>query len=248
MSVFFKLDVRTKLFFVILFSILVFIVDKLHVAVSLLLITIIIRLIAKIPLKGFRLLKNLTLLAFFILIIQSVFGPGDSYIVNFIKIDGLILGIVIICRIVVLLLFLPVFTETTPPHRIAAGLCALGLSYRFTFIITIAFNFIYIFKDEALIFIDAQKLRGTRVFDRETRGIFKISILKKIKAYTGLLVPLMLSAMRKAQVSSIIMDCRAFGIYKTRTWIDKPVLKKIDFYFMALCAGFFIIMIFYNYR
>ncbi|MCL2720267.1 MAG: energy-coupling factor transporter transmembrane protein EcfT [Treponema sp.] len=245
-----------------LFTILIFLVDKLYIAVSLLLVTIFIRLAAKIPISSVTLLKNLTLLAFFIILIQSVFGPGNSYIVNpifpasfpflggkgSVKFEGLVLGIVIVCRIASLMVFLPVFTETTAPAKIAGGLCALGLNYRISFIITTAFNLIHVFKNEALIYMDTQKLRGMYAFERTGQKNKKRSFISVFKAYTGLLVPLLLCAMRKAQVSSAAMDSRAFGIYKKRTWINKPVFSICDIYAVSGGIVFFIFMIFLNYR
>ncbi|MCL2442309.1 MAG: energy-coupling factor transporter transmembrane protein EcfT [Treponema sp.] len=247
MSFFYKFDARSKLFFIILITFLVFIVDKLSVAVCLLLSVFIIRLTAKIPFRILKLLKNLTLLAAFIILMQSFFGPGDNYILKpifpysfpvlgglgHIKKEGFFLGLVIICRLTTLMILLPVFTETTPPEKIASGLCALGFNYRISFIITTAFNLIPFFKETALIIMDSQKLRGLR-----SAGI---------KAFAGLLFPLMLSAMKKAQVSSIAMDCRAFGIYKTRTWTNKPQMKTPDFYFIICSIVFFGCIIFFNY-
>jgi energy-coupling factor transport system permease protein len=205
---------------------------------------VVLRLTVKIPFNGLKFFKNLTLLAVFIILMQSLFGPGDSYIVKFyavsLKWEGFILGLIIVCRIAALIIILPVFTETTPLHRIAAGLYALGFNYRIAFIITFVFNLIPFFRQEALSIMDAQKLRGMQSFE-------KGSFLSRIKTYTGLLVPLMLGAMRKAQVSSVAMDSRAFGIYKKRTWIEFPQMNTCDFWFMAGSIIFFTCILFFNY-
>jgi energy-coupling factor transport system permease protein len=248
MSVFYILDARTKLFIIFLFTLLVFFIDTFSAAVCLLLSFIVIRLTAGIPPLGFKYLKNLTLLAVFIIFTQTLFGPGETYIVNplfpasfpffggtgSLKWEGFILGIVVVCRLAALMLLLPILTLTTPPHQISAGLCALGFNYRAAFIITTALNFIPFFKEEALIIMDAQKLRGMRKFG--------------IKSYINLLVPLMLGAMRKAQISSVIMDSRAFGVYKTRTLLEKPKMKRLDFFFITGSFVFFAILIFINFR
>ncbi|MCL2764615.1 MAG: energy-coupling factor transporter transmembrane protein EcfT [Treponema sp.] len=244
MSVFYMLDARIKLLFVLLLTILIFLVDTLPVAVCLLISFIIIRLSGKFKFAAeqnrFKLksLKNLTLLAAIIILVQFFFGPGDSYIVklngiSFLKQEGLLLGLVIACRLFTLMLLLSVFTESTPPQEIAAGLCALGFNYRISFIITSSFNLIPFFRDEALVIRDAQKLRGMRA-----RGIM---------AYKSLLIPLMLGAMRKAHVSSVAMDSRAFGIYKTRTWTYKPKLKRHDFWFISVCLVYIACILLINY-
>lgn len=255
MSIFVTFDARTKLLFVLLFTLLVFLIDKLHLAICLLIISVIIRISAKIPFSGFKLFKNLTMLAAIIILMQMLFAPGVTYVIKplfpdsfpvlggmgSLKMEGLILGIVLTCRLAALMIFLPVFTETTPAHKVSAGLCALGLNYRTAFVVTTAFNLIPVFRDEALVIIDAQKLRGMRSFEEG-------SLFSRIKAYTGLLVPLMLNAMRKAQVSSVAMDARAFGIYKTRTWIDKPAAKRRDFIFIICFVIIFAFFVCLNYK
>jgi energy-coupling factor transport system permease protein len=247
MSFFYFLDSRIKLLFIFMFSFLVFLVDKLPVAACLLLFIIIIRLVSRVPFGGFRLVKNLALLAVIILVMQMLFGPGNSYIVKplfpssfpvlggmgSLKWDGFFLGVLVIIRLACLMILLPVFTETTSPYRISQGLCALGFNYRISFIITTAFNLVPLFKNEALVIIDAQRLRGSK-----GRGI---------KAYVSLLVPLMLGAMRKAQMSSAAMDARAFGIYKTRTWLCKPSMEKKDYFFFTGIIIYSIFMIIINF-
>jgi len=242
-----KIDARAKLFCILLLTIAVFLLDKLLAALCLLLFFIIIRLVVKAPFYGARYLKNLTLLAAFIILIQTIFGPGESYIVSPIfpsflpvlggmgslKWEGFFLGIMIICRLAALALILPVFTHTTEPHQITAGLCALKINYRAAFVITSAFSFIHIFKNEINIIIDAQKMRAMTVF--ESQGSGKPRPFSGIRAYITLFVPLMLSAMRKARCSAIAMDARSFGVYKTRTWLDKPQMKKNDFLLITAC-------------
>ena len=131
-------------------------------------------------------------------------------------------------------------TETTSPYRIAAGLAAFGINYRACFVITTAFNLIPLFREEGYAIIDAQKLRGMRSYD-------KGSFFVKLKAWPGLVVPLLLGAMRKAQASSVVMDCRAFGIYKKRTWLDKPVMKALDYICIVYGIVFSVLVLFLNY-
>ena len=247
MSILNKLDARVKLIVILTFTLLIFLVDKLPAAVCLLLSFIVIRLIVKIPLRGLKYVKSLVFLALFIVFIQTLFFPGSNYILKplipdsfpvlagagSLKWEGLTLSVIIICRLSALMLILPLLTETTPPHKISAGLCSLGFNYRTAFIITSAFNLIPFFMDEAHSIMDAQRLRGMRSFG--------------IKAYTALVVPLMLIAMKKARDSSVAMDSRAFGVYKTRTWLDKPKMSALDYRFIAISVIFCAGLLFFNY-
>ena len=260
MPFFLKIDARIKLICILLLTFLVFLVDHLPAAVCMLIFFIFIRFAAKVPFKGAVFFKILILLAAIIILIQTLFGQGVHYIIKplfpdsfpvfggmgSLKWEGFFLGLVITCRLSALMVILPVFTGTTSPHLIAAGLCSMGLNYRGAFVITAAFNFVSFFKDDALLVMDAQKLRGIRHF--ETGAFKKRSFFSGIRAYTGLLVPLMLNAMRKAQNSSVAMDARAFGIYKTRTWLDKPCLKTRDFWIIFACLALFLFILIINYQ
>jgi len=82
------------------------------------------------------------------------------------------------------------------------------------------------------VIMDAQRLRGMRKFG--------------IKSYINLLTPLMLGAMQKAQISSVAMDSRAFGVYKTITWLEQPKMKAPDFLFILGGIIFFTVTIFIN--
>jgi len=251
----YRLDPRTKLLFVLMLTIIVFLVDKIPSAVFLFGSLVIFRIAVKIPFHGKKHIKNLSLLAIFIILMQTVFVTGENYIINPIfppsfpvfggigslKWDGFILGLVVVCRLAALLVFFPILTETTSAERIATGLCGLGFNYRAAFVITTAFNLIPLFEEEARAIMDAQKLRGMGAFE-------KGSFFAKIKAYPRLVVPLVLGAMRKAQISSVAMDSRAFGVYKTRTWIDKPQMQTLDFLFIFACIVFSAVVLFFNYK
>ena len=246
----YSLDPRSKLLFIVMFTTVVFFIKNIALAAFLILFLIIIRIAAKIPFRGIGHIRTLSLLAVFIVLMQMLFGPGGNYIKipymgNIFKWEGFILGLIIVLRVCALFILFPVFTETTPSHKLASGLCALGLNYRSAFIVTTAFNLIPFFREEFIVIMDAQRLRGMNSFKKRQKPIF--SFFPWIKAISTAAVPLMLGAMRKAQVSSSAMDSRAFGIYKTRTWLDKPQMKLRDFFFISACTVFTAFILFLNY-
>ena len=250
----YKLDPRTKILLVVLLTVVVFVIDNFPVTVALMLSFLALRLASKIPFRGIRFLKNLAMLAAFLILTQILFGPGEDYIVKplfppwfpllggrgSLKWDGLIAGLAIGCRLCALMILLPMLTRTTAPERIATGLAALRLDYRIAFVITTAFNLIPLFEEEGRVIMDAQKLRGMRTFE-------KGSFFARLKAYPALVVPLVLGAMRRAQIVSVAMDSRAFGVYKTRSWIDKPVMSPRDFLSMAVCFAFSVLALLFNF-
>jgi len=250
-----KIDPRSKLLFVFFLSFPIFLIDRIPAVVCLLLSLIVFRIAVKIPFHGVKYIRNLSLLAAFIILTQTIFGAGENFIlkplfpvsfpllggVGSLKWEGFLLGLVIVCRLFALFLILPVLTETTPLEKIARGICSFGFNYRSAFIFTSAFNMIPVFEEEGRFLMDAQKLRGMRSFERGS------SFFAKMKAYPGLVVPLVLGAMRKAKNASVAMDSRAFGVYKTRTWLEKPRMKIYDFIFIVLCVLFVSCILYLNY-
>jgi energy-coupling factor transport system permease protein len=248
-----NLDPRVKISLVSLFSVLIIIIDKLPAAAVMAFVFLIVRFAAKIPFNG-KSIRALVVMTVFIIILQTLFNPGKNYILNPIfplsfpffggtgslKWEGLLLGLVISCRLTALMLLLPVFTETTDPYQISQGLTRLGLNYRIAFVISAAFNLIPLYKDEALSVIEAQKLRGISTFE-------KGSFYAKMKTYPALVIPLVLTAMRKASLTGIAMDSRAFGAYKSRTWCENISLKIQDYITCAISLVFMVFMLWFNF-
>jgi energy-coupling factor transport system permease protein len=240
-----NIDPRIKILLVLMFSALVFAVDKLPVAAGLMLLFFGFRLLAGIPFHGIRSFVPLFVLAAFMVLLQMLFGPGENFLIKplfpqwlpflggrgSLKRDGFYSGLAIGCRLAALTNLLPIITETTSPRRIAEGLTGLGLNYCAAFIITTTFNLIPFFEEEGRAIMDAQKMRGIR--SRGIRSFREGSVFGRLKAYPGLVIPLVLGAMRKARTAGIAMDSRAFGVYKTRTWSEKPSMKTRDYLFIA---------------
>jgi len=198
-----------------LLSLLVFIIDQLPAAAAFLICFLAFRIALKIPFRNVKTyFRVLPAIIIFIILLQVLFGPG--------KYDGLILGLVIGCRLTALMLILPILTMTTGPYLIVLGLTRLGLNYRASYIVTATLNLVPVFKEEARNIMDAQKLRGMRAFE-------KGSFLDKFKAYKALAIPLVLGAMRRAQLAGIAMDARAFGAFKTRSWLSGIKMKNHDY-------------------
>jgi len=251
----FKYDPGVKIILVLSFTVLIFLVDKPAVIVCLLLSIFLLRIIAAVPFRGGGAYKSLFALVIFMVFLQVLFGPGERYIVKplfpssfpllggmgSLKWDGLLLGLVTGCRILALTLLLPLLTETTPAHKVAAALGVFGINYRASFIITTALNLVPRLLEEGRGIMDAQRLRGMYSFEKRS------SLFTKLKAYPGIIIPLVLGAMRNAQKTGIAMDSRAFGVYRTRTWLDKSVMKKNDYILLVFCAFYCAAVLSFNY-
>jgi energy-coupling factor transport system permease protein len=198
-----SVDPRTKLILTALFTLLVFIIDNLAVAAVQMLVFIGLCLAVGIPLKKvFNYGKYLLLLIALLIGLQVIFG------------QGLLAGLMIGCRIITLSVLMQILTMTTDIQILALGITRLGLNYKAAYIITSAFNFIPSFEAEARLIMDARKLRGMKSV--------------KLTEYPAIALPLMIKAMRQAQMTGLAMDARAFGAYPARTWMRDIKFSALD--------------------
>jgi energy-coupling factor transport system permease protein len=216
------LDPRTKLLLTALFTILVFIIDALIVAAIQMAVYIGLCLVARIPLqKIFPHYKLLFGLIVLVLALQTVFGQGFFF------------GLMICCRVIAISALMPVLTMTTDTQALALGITRMGFNYRAAFIITSTLNLIPTFEDDARQIVDARRLRGMESV--------------KLRDYPAIVLPLMIKAMRQAQVMGLAMDTRAFGVYPNRTWLKKIHFSTVDYGAFAAGLAWAVLLITANF-
>jgi len=152
---------------------------------------------------------------------------------------GLITGLMIACRIISLVIILPLLTMTTSTGDLALCLTRLGFNYKTAFIITSSFNIMPSFREDARQLLDARSLRrGAAQRGMMFRG--KRNVFARFGGYAKIALPLMIKTMRRASAAGLAMDSRAFGAYRARTWHSgtwqrKAGMSAVDF--TALAAG-----------
>jgi energy-coupling factor transport system permease protein len=231
-----KLDPRTKVFALLVVTISIFIVSNFFVIAAFFTICIALWYIAGLPVKKIKgFLKFLISLFAFLTLMQALFLPGEHYLLNpiipqsvpligglgHISLDGIIYGLLLSFRLLTLVCFMPLVTMTTEINTLSLGLVKMGMSYKIAYMATTAINIIPTFQDETQVIMDAQKMRGLRVFEQG-------KMIDKFKAYPALVVPLVIGAMRRAQLMGVAMDARAFGASKTKTFINDIKLRPVD--------------------
>jgi len=112
-------------------------------------------------------------------------------------------------RFLVLVESFSVFFLTTSPDHLSLALEQSRVPYEFTFAFTTAVRFVPVLAEEAQTIMDAQKARGLEL----ERGNF----LKRVRNYIPILIPLIVSAIRRSLELAEAMESRGWGATKKRT-------------------------------
>lgn len=128
-------------------------------------------------------------------------------------------------RFIVLVESFSIFFLTTSPDHLGLALEQSHVPYEFCFAFTTAVRFVPVLAEEAQTIMDAQKSRGLEL----ERGNF----LKRIRNYIPILIPLIISAIRRSLELAEAMESRAWGAIEKRTNLYILRLKRTD-YFLIL--------------
>ena len=181
-------------------------------------------------------MKPVLFILVFTVIANIFWTTGDAPLLEFgfIKIykEGLIYAGLMALRIVCLILSTFVLlTYTTSPvaltdaiERLLIPLAKIGLPvHEFSMMMSIALRFIPTLLEETDKIMSAQKARGA---DFETG-----SLMKRVKALVPILVPLFVSAFRRADELAGAMECRLYTGGNGRTRMKVLKLGAVDFLF-----------------
>lgn len=123
------------------------------------------------------------------------------------------------------------FLLTTQPSEFAASLNKIGVSYRLSFAISIAFRYIPEVQRDFKTIAQAQQARGIDISRNE-------KIVKRVKNFVAIIVPLIFSTLERIETISNVMDMRGFGQNNKRTWYVARAFKWPDFLSIAVCLVF----------
>jgi energy-coupling factor transport system permease protein len=124
-------------------------------------------------------------------------------------------------RFIVLVESFSVFFLTTSPDYLGLALEQSRAPYEFAFAFTTAVRFVPVLAEEAQTIMDAQKARGLE--------LDKGNVLKRIRNYIPILIPLIVSAIRRSLELAEAMESRAWGAVKKRTNLYLLKLHKGDY-------------------
>jgi len=249
-SVIHRLDPRVKILLTMLYIVTIFLIRNIAGYGVLLVVTVLVICLSKVPPKF--MLKGLRPLLFFILltaIVNLFMTSGDEiFRWQFIRItyQGVNLAVFMVLRIVFLIVISSVLTLTTTPIRLTDGLEKLlnpfkriGLpAHELAMMMTIALRFIPTLLEETDKIMKAQSARGS---DFESGNIFR-----RAKAMIPILIPLFISAFRRADELATAMECRCYRGGDGRTRLTQLKMTVLDLWAILFMLIFTAAVIFAN--
>ncbi len=241
-----KADPRVKIILLILLVAFIFVSQNMYgLGLSLLFIATVV-LISRIPIRTY--LKNLKAVLPIILlttVINMFYGDAESEVLwHFWKLtityDGLYRAGFMSLRIVLLIIISSSLTYTTTPNdltdaieHLLSPLKFIGLKnavHTLALMMTIALRFIPTLVEEAQKIMNAQKARGA---DLENGNI-----KERIKALIPILIPLLISSVRRAYELAEAMECRCYNGGEGKTRMKQLRVKKVDFFAVIITLVF----------
>ena len=240
-SVVHKTDPRLKILLVIAYIVVLFTVNNfvglfLSVALLAMLYTT-----AKIPLKVvLKSIKPIVPIVVFTAVLNLFFmtGKGEplfSFWVLTIYPEGIRYAIFMSVRILTLIAGTSLLTYTTSPivltdaiERLLKPFARLGMPvHELAMMMTIALRFIPTLIEETDKIMNAQKARGAMLDSGKLK--------ERIRAMAPVLIPLFISAFRRAEELAMAMECRCYRGGDGRTRLKVLRMQKTDWLVLAVC-------------
>ena len=235
------LDPRTKLILLVVYIVALFMaVNWVSYAVMAAFLIIVIKISTIPPKSIIRGMKPLVMILVFTGVLNLFFTSGEGEpIVDFwiftVYAEGLSRAIFMVIRILLLISGTFLLTYTTSPISLTDGLESLMNPlkvikipvHELSMMMCIALRFIPTLIEETDKIMSAQKARGA---DFESGNL-----MDKAKALVPILVPLFISAFRRADELAVAMECRCYQGGEGRTKMKLLRYKRWDY--QAFCVG-----------
>ncbi|MFC4804699.1 energy-coupling factor transporter transmembrane component T family protein [Filifactor villosus] len=239
-----SLDPRVKILLTFLFMIALFFVDKFYPYALVLLFFALVVKFSKIPviyaLKGIKPMWPLLLITF---LVNAFLGKGEIlasfWIINITR-EGVIQGLFMVIRLTMLIAGTSFLTLTTKPIELTDGIEKLlnpfkkiGLpAHEIAMMMSIALRFIPTLLEETDKIMKAQMARGA---DFESK-----KLIERAKSLIPLLVPLFISAFRRADELAMAMEARCYRGGEGRTRMNEILFDRYDYMVFVATTVFFV--------
>lgn len=242
-SVLHRADPRLKISLMIAFIVFIFVSGNIYALSLSALFVLMILLISKVPFKMY--LKNIKAILpvlIFTAILNIFYSDSGTVLLEFWKIvittGGLYRAGFMALRILLLIFVSSVLTYTTTPNDLTDAIESLlsplkfiglkGAVHTLAMMMTIALRFIPTLIEEAEKIMNAQKARGA---DLESGGL-----ISRVKALIPILIPLLISSVRRASELAEAMECRCYNGGEGKTRMKQMRLTALDIYISFVSA------------
>lgn len=240
-SIIHKLDPRLKILLMILFVIILFVCSEFITLGIYALFTFTILILSKVALRlYFKNIKVIIPIILFTALLNLFYTKTGTEFELFWNISiwsgGISRAVFMSLRIFLLILISSVLTYTTTPNditdaieRLLSPLKFIGLAnavHTVSMMMTIALRFIPTLIDETDKIMNAQKARGA---DMESGGI-----IRRIKALLPILIPLLISSVRRAYELAEAMECRCYNGGIGRKRMKQLKMSRLDYISLAI--------------
>ena len=235
-----RLDPRTKLALTLLYITALFMASGFPAYALMLVVLLTCLFLSKIkPKTAVRGLRPVMIIIVFTVVLQVFFIRGETIIFEYrfivVSQEGLLTAVFMASRLIMLIIGTFLLTYTTSPIALTDGLETILNPlkkirmpiHELAMMMSIALRFIPTLIDETDKIMSAQKARGA---DFETGGL-----IKRAKAIIPLIIPLFISAFRRADELAIAMESRCYHGGEGRTRMKVLKMAAVDF--VALLGG-----------
>ncbi len=248
-----KLDPRLKLFLLIAYIIFIFLASNAYSLLFITAATFFILFLSKISLKTyFKNIRMIIPIIIFTSLLNALYSGGGTLLFSygFIKIytSGIYRACFMTVRIISLILISSVLSYTTTPtdltdaiESLLSPLKYLGLKnavHTMAMMMTIALRFIPALIEETDKIMSSQKARGASM---ESGGL-----IKRIKALLPILIPLLISSIRRSYELAEAMESRCYNGAEGRVRMKEMHFINKDYFSFAFSIVVFSVTIILN--
>ena len=237
-----RLDPRTKLIAVVLYIVALFLANW-FVSYAVMFLTLAVSIaISQVPVKSIlRGMKPVVFILVFTALLNLFYTGGETVLVHFwiftVTLEGVLRAFFMVIRILMLIAGTFLLTYTTSPILLTDGLESLlgplkkikVPVHELAMMMSIALRFIPTLIEETDKIMSAQRARGA---DFESGNL-----IQRAKALLPLLVPLFISAFRRADELATAMECRCYHGGEGRTRLRQLRYQRADYFTLALFLG-----------
>lgn len=236
-----EIDGSIKFLLLLVWTICVFLFNDLRVFLGFFSVGFILLNIAKIPFKSIKPLFLFIIMftimnSIFLIIVTPEYGSTltgtKTSLIAFkgisLPLETIWFALTLSMKYLAIFPIMMLFIFTTHPSKFASSLNKIGVSYKVAYAINIALRYIPDVRDEFKNIMHAQEARGVAFRKGDA------SLIKRLKNYNTILLPLVLSSLNRVEIISNAMDLRGFGSQNKRTWYSSQKYRKNDLFIFIL--------------